>query len=98
MNRPIKLRLLTIIIRCAFSEDNKLYHQLFLHDTLYDVGKCCNTKKFMFQKKLMSIKQVHQKNVSFTTIDFFEDSGFKLEKHVLNGCHDLLTTVYSLKT
>ena len=53
MNRPIKLRLLTIIIRCAFSEDNKLYHQLFLHDTLFDVGKCCNTKKFMFQKELM---------------------------------------------
>ena len=27
----------------------------------------------------------------------FEDVGFKLEKHVCNGCHDLLTTAYSLK-
>ena len=28
---------------------------------------------------------------------FFEDVGFKLEKHVCNGCHDLLTTAYFLK-
>ena len=28
---------------------------------------------------------------------FFEDVGFKLEKHVRNGCHDLLTMAYSLK-
>ena len=28
---------------------------------------------------------------------FFEDVGFKLEKHVCNGCHGLLTTSYSLK-
>ena len=28
---------------------------------------------------------------------FFEDVGFKLEKHVCNGCHDLLTTACSLK-
>ena len=29
MNKPIKLRLLTIIIRCAFSEDGQFYAQLF---------------------------------------------------------------------
>ena len=37
MNKPIKLFLLTIIIRCVFSEDNKFYPQVFLHDALYDV-------------------------------------------------------------
>ena len=37
MNKPIKLLLLTIIIRCVFSEDDKLYPQLFLDDALYDV-------------------------------------------------------------
>ena len=45
----------------------------------------------------MSIKQVHQKNVSFVTIGFFKDVGFKFEEHVCNGCHDLLTMDYSLK-
>ena len=28
---------------------------------------------------------------------FFKDVGLKLEKHVCNGCHDLLTMVHSLK-
>ena len=28
---------------------------------------------------------------------FFKDVGFKFEKHVCNGCHDLLTMTYSLK-
>ena len=29
MNKPIKLLLLIIIIRCVFSEDDKFYPQLF---------------------------------------------------------------------
>ena len=37
MDKPIKLLLLTIIIRCVFSEDDKFYPQLFLDDALYDV-------------------------------------------------------------
>ena len=37
MNKPIKLLLLTIIIRCASSEDDTFYPQLFLDDALYDV-------------------------------------------------------------
>ena len=28
---------------------------------------------------------------------FFEDVGFKFEKHVCNGCHDLLTMAYGLE-
>ena len=36
-NKPIKLRLLKIIIRCVFSEDDKFYPQLFLDDALYDI-------------------------------------------------------------
>ena len=27
----------------------------------------------------------------------FKDVGFKFEEHVCNGCHDLLTTSYSLE-
>ena len=35
MNKPIKLRLLIIIIRSVFSEYGKFYPQLFLDDALY---------------------------------------------------------------
>ena len=37
MNKTIKLLLLTMIIRCVFSEDGNFYPQLFLDDALYDV-------------------------------------------------------------
>ena len=37
LNKPIKLRLLTIIIRSVFSEDGKFYPQLFLDDVLYEL-------------------------------------------------------------
>ena len=35
LNKPIKLRLLTIIIRYVFSEDREFYPQLFLDNALY---------------------------------------------------------------
>ena len=37
MNKPIRLYLLTIIIRCVFSEGGKFYLQLFLDDALYEL-------------------------------------------------------------
>ena len=37
LNKPIKLRLLTIIIRSVFSEDVIFYPQLFLDDALYEL-------------------------------------------------------------
>ena len=37
MNKPIKLRLLTIIMRCVFSKGGKFYAQLFLDDALYEL-------------------------------------------------------------
>ena len=37
LNKPIKLHLLTIIIRPVFSEDGKFYPQLFLDDALYEL-------------------------------------------------------------
>ena len=36
LNKPIKLRRLTIIIRSVFSEDGKFYPRLFLDDALYE--------------------------------------------------------------
>ena len=37
INSPMRLRLLTIIIRCVFSEGGKFYPQFFLDDALYEV-------------------------------------------------------------
>ena len=37
MNKPTRLRLLTIIIGCVFSEGGKFYQQIFLDDALYEL-------------------------------------------------------------
>ena len=37
LNKPIKLCLLTIVIRSVFSENDKFYPQLFLDDALYEL-------------------------------------------------------------
>ena len=37
LNKPIKLRLLTIVIRCVISQNGKFYPQLFLADALYQL-------------------------------------------------------------
>ena len=36
LNKPLKLHLLTIIVRCIFEEDGKFYSQLSLDDCLYE--------------------------------------------------------------
>ena len=35
LNKSLKFRLMTITIRCVFKEDNEIYPQVFLDDTLY---------------------------------------------------------------
>ena len=37
LNKLLKFRLVTIIIRCIFIEDGKFYPQLFLDNTLYEL-------------------------------------------------------------
>ena len=37
LNKPLKLHLLTIIVRCIFQEDGKFYPQLYLDNCLYEV-------------------------------------------------------------
>ena len=52
-------------------------------------------KKLMFQKELMQIKQVHQKNVSFVTNGFLKMFDLNLKKMFV--IYVLLTMAYSLK-
>ena len=39
LNKSLKFRLRTLTIRCVFKEDNELYPQVFLDDTLYELQK-----------------------------------------------------------
>ena len=61
---------MTITLRSVFEEDGKIYPQVFLDDTLYElnVKKLYNATGLMFQKRLMFIKQICWKNAIFVTI------------------------------
>ena len=39
LNKSLKFLLMTVTIRCVFKEDNELYPQVFLDDTLYELQK-----------------------------------------------------------
>ena len=38
LNKPLKFYLMTITIRSVFEEDGKLYPQVFLDDSLYELN------------------------------------------------------------
>ena len=38
INKSLKFTLMTVTIRCAFEENGKLYPQVFLDDTLYELN------------------------------------------------------------
>ena len=73
LNKPLKLHLLTITVRCIFEEDGKFYSQLYLDNCCMSyvsqtTYKCWNMINLLFQKELMLIRRVHQKNVIFVII------------------------------
>ena len=37
LNKPLKLHLLTVIVRCIFEEDGTFYPQLYLDECLYEL-------------------------------------------------------------
>ena len=59
---------MTVTMRCAFEEDNKLYPQVFQMKLCIAYKKCCNMIELIFQKELTLIKQVNQKNICFVII------------------------------
>ena len=42
LNKPLKLHLLTIIVRSIFEEDGKFYVQLYVDDCLYELRIASN--------------------------------------------------------
>ena len=49
----VNIRLATIIIRSLFAQNGKFYPQLLLDDALYELWKCYNIKKLIFENALM---------------------------------------------
>ena len=53
--------------------------------------------ELIFQKALIQIKQVHQKNVIFAIIGIFLQKNFNYGPYLSNRCHDLMQKAVSFK-
>ena len=93
LNKPLIFHAITIIIRSVLGH----YTQVFLGDTLYELSKCCNTKKLMFQKELTLIKQVYQKNACFVISSILKMLGLDLNRMFGINVMMFLKTAYELK-
>ena len=49
----VNMHQVAIIIRSIFAQNGTFYPQLFLDDALYELQKCYDIKKMIFQKELI---------------------------------------------
>ena len=84
LNKPLKFHNITITIRSFFQEDGKLYPQVFLDDTLFDISEGIDVNKTSLLREC-----------DICHYWYFKDIGFKNEPYLCNGCHDLIQKAVS---
>ena len=96
LNKPLKFHNMTIIIR-SVKEDGKLYPQVFLDDTLYELNiqKMLEFDRIGIFKVIDVNKTRLSKECDICQYWFFKDIAFKYEKYLRNGCHDLMQKTLS---
>ena len=93
LNKPLKLHAMTIIIRYVFEEDGKLYQQVFLDDTLYEV-KMLEYDRIDISEGIDLNKTTTSKECDICHYRYFKNIGFKYETYLCNGCNDLMQKSY----
>ena len=92
LNKPLKFDNMTTTIRSVFEENGKLYPQIFLDDTLYElnVQKMLEFDRIDVSEGIDVNKTILSKTCEHCYYWFFKDVGFKHQKYLCNGCHDLM--------
>ena len=88
LNKPLKLHLVTVIVRCIFEEYGKFYPQLYLDDCLYE-GQMLEYNRIDISEGIDVNKTNASKECDICHYWYFKDIGFKYEPYLCNGCHDL---------
>ena len=90
LNKQLKFHNIVVTIRSVFEEDGKLYPQVFVDDTSYEL----NIQKMMQRINISEGIDVNETNLSkecdVSHHWYFKDIGFKYEPYLCNGCHDLM--------
>ena len=94
---------MTIYIRSVFEEDGKLYLQVFLDDTLYELNiRALKTLVAKWRIKMLEYDRINiSEGIDVNKTDlskeyntchywYFKGIGFKYESYLCNGCHDLM--------
>ena len=99
LNKPLKFHNMSITIRSAFEKDGKLYPQIFLDDTLYElnISKMLEYNRIDISERIDFNKTNLSKECDIFHYWYFKDIGFKYEKYLCNGCHDLMQKAVSFK-
>ena len=99
LNKPLKLRLLTIIVGCIFEEDGKFYSQLYFDHCLYGLRVASNIMLVYDRTDISEGIHVNKTSASkecdICCYWHFKNTGFKYEPYLCNGCHDLMQKVMS---
>ena len=89
LNKILKLRVLTIIVRSVLEEDGKYYPHIFLDECLYEVQ--------MLEHDRIDISEgidINKTNASeecdIYYCWYFLHKNFNYEPYFCNGCHDLM--------
>ena len=100
LNTPLRLHLLTIIVRCIFEEDDKFYPQLYLDDCLYEFPVASNILMLEYDRtdifeRIDVNKKSASKECGIFHYWYFKDICFKYEPYLCNGCHNLMQKAMS---
>ena len=83
LNKPLKLHLLTIIVRCIFEEDIKFYLQLYLDDCLYDLKTMIQLDRIEDSQGIDLNRTDKSKECKICYYNYFKN-GFKSDSKVCN--------------
>ena len=83
LSKPLKLHMLTIIVRSVFEEEGKLYPEVLEYDRI-DISEGIDVNKTSASKEC-----------DICHYWYFKDIGFKYEPYLCNGCHDLMQKTMS---
>ena len=97
LNKPSKFHNMIITIRAVFKEDGKLYPQVFLDHILYqlNVEKMLEYDRIDISEGIVVNKTNLSKECDICYCWYFKDIGFRYEKYLCNGSHEILQKAMS---
>ena len=93
LNKSLKFRLMTITIRYVFEEDGKLYPQVFLDDTLYELNiKMIEYERIDISESIDVNKTNKSKECVLCHYWYFLDKNLSYGPYLCNGCYNIMQT------